>query len=62
MNEAQGIGKVIYEQVAKEKAAAGASASGGGTSGASSKTDGTEGGSPKDDNVIDAEFEVKDAK
>ncbi len=62
MNEAQTIGKIVYEEVAKQQAAAAGTSpppgddtqSSGGTSGASA--------SPQGDDVIDAEFEVKDAK
>jgi molecular chaperone DnaK len=59
MNEAQTIGKIVYEQVAQQQAAqqrAGAGSDGGQPSG------GSDSASPKDDSVIDAEFEVKDAK
>jgi molecular chaperone DnaK len=58
MTEAQAIGKIVYEQAAQQAAqqqAAGGPAPGQPEDGAESKP-------PKDDNVIDAEFEVKDAK
>ena len=51
MNEAQAIGKVVYEQVAKAAASQ--------PPGDGEAKDATP---PKDDDVIDAEFEVKDAK
>ncbi len=55
MHDAQAIGKIMYEAAAQHQAAgAGASASPG-TAGRATEA-------PKDDNVIDAEFEVKDAK
>jgi molecular chaperone DnaK len=53
MQDAQAIGKIIYEETAKQQAA-GAAASGAPGGGAESKS--------KDDDVIDAEFEVKDNK
>jgi len=56
MQEAQTIGKIIYESAAKAQSAAPGGAPGAGPTGgpgASSK--------PSDDNVIDAEYEVKDA-
>ena len=51
--DAQEIGKIVYEAVAKQ-----ASATGGGASGAGAAP----GESDKDDDVIDAEFEVKESK
>ena len=54
MTEAQAIGKIVYEEVAKQQAAADTASSGAGTS--------AEPASTKDDDVIDAEFEVKDVK
>jgi molecular chaperone DnaK len=56
MQDAQAIGKIIYEEAAKQQGAgAGAGAAGGAPGGgAESKT--------KDEDVIDAEFEVKDNK
>jgi molecular chaperone DnaK len=51
MQDAQAIGKVVYEETAKQQAAAKAETG----------HDPTPSGSPSDD-VIDAEFEVKDAK
>ena len=53
MQDAQAIGKIMYEQVAKETPAQGAAASG-----TSDKQDSP----PQDDDVIDAEYEVKDSK
>ena len=54
MTDAQVIGKIIYEDVAKQQQAAGA---------AGTKDAGSDDASSKDkDDVIDAEFEVKDAK
>ncbi len=53
MTEAQAIGKVVYEQVAQQQAAGPDTAQPSG---------GAKSASSKDDNVIDAEFEVKDAK
>jgi len=50
MTEAQSIGKIVYEQAAQQQSAAGHPA------------EGADSAPPKDDNVIDAEFEVKDAK
>jgi len=58
MTEAQAIGKIVYEQAAQQagqQQAAGGPAPG-------QPEEGTESTPPKDDNVIDAEFEVKDAK
>jgi molecular chaperone DnaK len=60
MKDAQTIGKVIYEAAAKQAQAAGAGAGGPGGPGPGPSSAGT-GGDGKDD-VIDAEFEVKDAK
>ncbi|RME37514.1 MAG: molecular chaperone DnaK [Planctomycetota bacterium] len=51
MAEAQAIGKVVYEQVAQKQATGTAAPSG----------ESGDGSGKKDDNVIDAEFEVKDA-
>ncbi|MFQ5495062.1 MAG: Hsp70 family protein, partial [Phycisphaerae bacterium] len=57
MTEAQTIGKIVYEEVAKQAAAAGpAAAADGADEAATADT------APKADDVIDAEFEVKDAK
>jgi molecular chaperone DnaK len=55
MSEAQSIGKAIYEKVAQQ-AGPGRGAQ------AADDQGGREAASSKDDNVIDAEFEVKDAK
>ena len=56
LKDAQTIGKIIYEKVASAQHAAG----GGPTPGpAESAPGGASAGKPKDDNVIDAEFEVK---
>ncbi len=54
MQDAQTIGKIIYEQVAKEAPAGGEAAE--------TEQAGATASSPKDDNVIDAEYEVKDGK
>jgi molecular chaperone DnaK len=56
MTEAQTIGKIVYEEMAKQQAAQNAAAPKGARS--------AEGGdsAPQADDVIDAEFEVKDAK
>jgi molecular chaperone DnaK len=59
MTEAQSIGKIVYEEVAKKQAAAGASP--GDAAQPPGDGGGTSSGSQGDD-VIDAEFEVKDAK
>ncbi|NOT02157.1 MAG: molecular chaperone DnaK [Phycisphaerales bacterium] len=56
MQASQAIGKIIYEEAAKK---AGASASSGGDGAGHARSGG---GGSKDENVIDAEFEVKDAK
>ena len=56
MTEAQAIGKIVYEEVAKQQAAADTASSGAGA-GTSAEP-----ASTKDDDVIDAEFEVKDVK
>jgi len=56
MSEAQAIGKIVYEEVAKQQAAAAAASQPSGGEG------GAESASPQDEGVIDAEFEVKDAK
>ncbi len=54
MQDAQAIGKIVYEQTAQQQAAA---------AGVSQPSGGGEGQAPgKDDDVIDAEFEVKDAQ
>lgn len=58
MTEAQEIGKVIYEEMAKEQQAA--AAEGGGEPGATPPPD--EGEPKKDEDVIDADFTVKDEK
>ncbi len=51
MQDAQTIGKIIYEEAAKQQAAAGGP-----------PPTGEAPEAPKDDDVIDAEFEVKDSK
>ena len=53
LKDAQVIGKIIYESAAKARATASADTSSGEQAG---------GGPAKDDDVIDAEFEVKDSK
>ncbi len=58
MQEAQTIGKIVYEEVQKQQAAEGAAAGAGAES--TGATDDDQSGG--DDNVIEAEFEVKDAK
>jgi molecular chaperone DnaK len=63
MQEAQEIGKIVYEEMAKQQQAAGAA--GGDPSGSPGGEGVHEGGDPKaqdDENVIDADFTVKDAK
>jgi len=69
LQEAQSIGKIVYEQVAKQQAAAGAPGAGAYGAGADAHGGpGPHGGGPQEgpgapqDDVIDAEFEVKDAK
>jgi molecular chaperone DnaK len=71
MSASQQLGKIIYEESAKQAAAAGgAGAAPGGAGGGPGGPDGSggpargaspgaDGGSKKDDDVIDAEFEVK---
>ncbi len=54
MKDAQTIGKIIYEKTAQQAQAASPGASGADTDSGSA--------APKDDNVIDAEFEVKETK
>ena len=56
LTEAQAIGKIVYEEVAKQQAAAAAASQ------SSAAEAGPESAAPKDEGVIDAEFEVKDAK
>jgi len=60
MQGAQVIGKIMYEEVAKQSAEAGAAA--GEAGGAAEGDGGADGEQTNDDNVIDAEFEVKDSK
>ncbi len=55
MQDAQTLGKIIYDQAAQEQAATGAATPG-------AADDGSNSAEAADDNVIDAEFEVKDAK
>jgi molecular chaperone DnaK len=55
MQDAQAIGKIIYEQAARQHPTAGTGVGAGAPSGAS----GAGSSGAKDDNVIDAEFEVK---
>jgi len=63
MTDAQAIGKIVYEEMAKQQAAQQAAAGGGGADGGpQGEPAGDAGKSGADDNVIDAEFEVKDAK
>jgi hypothetical protein len=57
MKDAQAIGKIIYEKVASAQHAIEARDTGGGGPSTSES-----GPVAKDDDVIDAEFEVKDAK
>ncbi|MCH7702812.1 MAG: Hsp70 family protein, partial [Planctomycetes bacterium] len=61
MQGAQVIGKIMYEEVAKQSAEAGAAAASE-PGGAAEGDGGADGGQTNDDNVIDAEFEVKDSK
>jgi molecular chaperone DnaK len=56
MKDAQTIGKIIYEKAAQQAQPSSADHAEAGPG------DGGEGGAPKDDNVIDAEFEVKETK
>ena len=58
MQDAQTIGKIVYEEMAKQQSGEGAAA----TAGAPNAGAGNDDKSGGDDNVIDAEFEVKDAK
>ena len=53
MQDAQAIGKIIYEEAAKKQAEAVSQPTGG--------PDAADSGETKDDDVIDAEYEVKDA-
>ena len=55
MTEAQAIGKIVYEEVAKQQQAAS-------EQGTPPPVPGDDTSDGKDDSVIDAEFEVKDAK
>ncbi len=55
MTEAQTIGKIVYEEMAKQTAQSAAAPEGAGPA------DGGD-SAPQADDVIDAEFEVKDAK
>jgi molecular chaperone DnaK len=59
LQDAQAIGKVIYEEMAKQQAAQ-AAAGGAAPSDAAADAEASE--PPKSDDVIDAEFEVKDSK
>ncbi|MCH9033890.1 MAG: molecular chaperone DnaK [Planctomycetes bacterium] len=58
MQDAQTIGKIVYEEMAKQQSAEGAAAA----ADAPNAGAGDDDKSGDDDNVIDAEFEVKDAK
>ncbi len=58
MLDAQTIGKIVYEEMAKQQSAEGAAAA----TDAPNAGAGDDDESGGDDNVIDAEFEVKDAK
>jgi len=60
LQDAQTIGKIVYEQVAKQQAATGGGPGADGQPGGPSR--GAADKPKDDDNVIDAEFEVKDAK
>ncbi len=60
MTEAQAIGKIVYEEVAKQQQAAAGEGDAPGTPPPDDASG--EPSSGGDDNVIDAEFEVKDAK
>ncbi len=63
MNEAQAIGKVVYEEVAKQQAADASASGDGAGSEAEPGADAPGASDPsKGSDVIDAEFEVKDAK
>ena len=59
MQDAQAIGRIIYEEVAKQQAAAQAT---GGDDASAAPGAATEAESSAPDDVIDAEYEVKDAK
>ena len=54
MTASQALGKIMYEKVAQQQAAAG------GAAGPAGETVGASSSEAKDDNVIDAEFEVKE--
>ena len=58
MQDAQTIGKIVYEEMAKQQSAQDATAA----AGAPNAGAGDDDKSGDDDNVIDAEFEVKDTK
>jgi hypothetical protein len=60
MEAAQTIGKVVYEEMTKQQQAAGAEADAGGGAGPGPASGGE--GEKKDEDVIDAEYEVKDSK
>ncbi|MFQ5414449.1 MAG: molecular chaperone DnaK [Phycisphaerae bacterium] len=60
MQAAQSIGKIIYEQAAQQAAAT--PQAGAGDAGAAQTASAGNGDGKSDDNVIDAEFEVKDSK
>jgi molecular chaperone DnaK len=64
MTDAQAIGKIIYEEAAKQQAAQAGAAGAAGPGAGPTGTPGDEASSPppKEDDVIDAEFEVKDSK
>jgi molecular chaperone DnaK len=73
MADAQALGKAVYEQVAQQQAAAGGAGAGGsgfsgsgsggpGAGGSPGQGPGSSGPASPDDDVIDAEYEVKDAK
>jgi hypothetical protein len=55
MQDAQTIGKIVYEEMAKQQAAQAAA-------GEAPPSGGEAPEPPKSDDVIDAEFEVKDSK
>lgn len=59
MSASQAIGKIMYEQAAKQAAAAGGGPGGGGGESSGGKAQDA-GGKKKDEDVIDAEFEVKE--
>ncbi len=60
MTASQAHGKIIYEEAAKQAAPAGAEAPAGAPDGEAPPPPGDEAEKKKDEDVIDAEFEVKE--